>query len=125
MHAPELMRMGAKIKLKGNLAIVEGVKRLKGAEVMATDLRASVSLVLAGLVAKGNTNIDRIYHIDRGYQDIVEKLKLITFEGEQKKFKKNKTSDVTKSKHFDKISTIKNDKIKNSLIELSKLYKKK
>ena len=76
MHAPELMKMGAKIKLKGNLAIVEGVKRLKGAEVMATDLRASVSLVLAGLVAKGNTNIDRIYHIDRGYQDIVEKLKL-------------------------------------------------
>jgi len=74
MHAPELMRMGAKIKLKGNLAIVEGVKRLKGAEVMATDLRASVSLVLAGLAAEGTTNIDRIYHIDRGYQDIVKKL---------------------------------------------------
>ena len=76
MHAPELMRMGAKIKLKGNLAIIEGVKELKGAEVMATDLRASVSLVLAGLVANGKTNIDRIYHIDRGYQDIVTKLKL-------------------------------------------------
>ena len=75
MHAPELMRMGAKIKLKGNLAIIEGVKKLKGAEVMATDLRASVSLVLAGLVADGITNINRIYHIDRGYQNIVEKLK--------------------------------------------------
>ena len=74
MHAPELIRMGAKIKLKGNLAIVEGVKKLKGAKVMATDLRASVSLVLAGLVAEGVTNIDRIYHIDRGYQDIVKKL---------------------------------------------------
>ena len=74
MHAPELIRMGAKIKLKGNLAIVEGVKKLKGAEVMATDLRASVSLVLAGLVAEGTTNIDRIYHIDRGYQNIVKKL---------------------------------------------------
>jgi len=75
MHVPELMRMGAKIKLKGNLAIVEGVKKLKGAEVMATDLRASVSLVLAGLVAEGTTNIGRIYHIDRGYQNIVKKLK--------------------------------------------------
>ena len=74
MHAPELIRMGAKIKLKGNLAIVDGVKKLKGAEVMATDLRASVSLVLAGLVAEGTTNIGRIYHIDRGYQDIVKKL---------------------------------------------------
>ena len=75
MHVPELIRMGAKIKLKGNLAIVEGVKKLKGAEVMATDLRASVSLVLAGLVAEGTTNIGRIYHIDRGYQNIVKKLK--------------------------------------------------
>ena len=75
MHAPELIRMGAKIKLKGNLAIVEGVNKLRGAEVMATDLRASVSLVLAGLAAEGTTNIDRIYHIDRGYQSIVEKLK--------------------------------------------------
>ena len=63
------------IKLKGNLAIVEGVNKLRGAEVMATDLRASVSLVLAGLAAEGTTNIDRIYHIDRGYQSIVEKLK--------------------------------------------------
>ena len=59
-----------------------------------------------------------------GY-NIVEKVKLITFEGEQEKFKKNKSTDVTKSQHIDKISTIKNDKIKNSLIELSKLYKKK
>ena len=68
--------MGAKIKLKGNLAIVEGVKKLKGAEVMATDLRASVSLVLAGLAAEGTTNIDRINLIDRGYQDIVKKLQI-------------------------------------------------
>ena len=75
MHAPELIRMGAKIKLKNNLAIVEGVKKLKGAEVMATDLRASVSLVLAGLAAQGKTNINRIYHIDRGYQDIVQNLR--------------------------------------------------
>ena len=77
MHAPELIRMGAKIKLKNNLAIVEGVKKLKGAEVMATDLRASVSLVLAGLAAQGKTNINRIYHIDRGYQDIVKKTSIL------------------------------------------------
>jgi len=75
MHVPELIRMGANIKLNGNLAIVEGVKKLKGAEVMATDLRASVSLILAGLVAEGKTNIGRVYHIDRGYQDIVENLR--------------------------------------------------
>ena len=75
MHVPELIRMGAKIKLKGNLAIIEGIKKLKGAEVMATDLRASVSLVLAGLVAEGETNIGRVYHIDRGYQNIVENLR--------------------------------------------------
>ena len=75
MHVPELIRMGAKIKLKGNLAIIEGINKLKGAEVMATDLRASVSLVLAGLVAEGETNIGRVYHIDRGYQNIVENLR--------------------------------------------------
>ena len=75
MHVPELIRMGAKIKFKGNLAIIEGIKKLKGAEVMATDLRASVSLVLAGLVAEGETNIGRVYHIDRGYQNIVENLR--------------------------------------------------
>ena len=75
MHVPELIRMGAKIKLKGNLAIVEGVKKLKGAEVMATDLRASVSLVLAGLIAKNRTIINRTYHLDRGYERLEKKLR--------------------------------------------------
>jgi len=74
MHVQEMQRMGAKIRLEGNTAIVTGVERLKGAPVMATDLRASASLVLAGLVADGETVVDRIYHIDRGYQDIEEKL---------------------------------------------------
>jgi len=74
MHVPELDRMGAKIELKGNTAICSGVSRLKGAPVMATDLRASASLVLAGLVADGETRVDRIYHIDRGYDNIEEKL---------------------------------------------------
>lgn len=74
MHVPELNRMGANIKIKGNAAIVTGVEKLKGAEVMATDLRASVALVLAGLVADGDTVINRIYHLDRGYENIVEKL---------------------------------------------------
>ncbi len=70
----ELNRMGAKIKLEGNTAIIEGVERLKGAPVMASDLRASASLVIAGMVADGQTLIDRIYHIDRGYECIEEKL---------------------------------------------------
>lgn len=74
MHVPELCRMGADITVQGNSAIVRGVKKLKGAEVMATDLRASVSLILAGLVAEGETTVDRIYHLDRGYQDLVGKL---------------------------------------------------
>ena len=74
MHVHELQRMGAKIKLEGNTAIVNGINRLKAAPVMATDLRASASLVLAGLVADGETEIDRIYHIDRGYETIEEKL---------------------------------------------------
>ncbi|KAA3626163.1 MAG: UDP-N-acetylglucosamine 1-carboxyvinyltransferase [Proteobacteria bacterium] len=74
MHVPELDRMGARIELKGNTAICTGVRLLKGAPVMATDLRASASLVLAGLVAKGETRVDRIYHIDRGYDNIEEKL---------------------------------------------------
>jgi len=74
MHVLEMQRMGAEIKLEGNTAIVKGVERLKGAPVMATDLRASASLVLAGLVAEGETVVDRIYHIDRGYQNIEEKL---------------------------------------------------
>ena len=74
MHVQEMQRMGANIKLEGNTAIVAGVEKLTGAPVMATDLRASASLVLAGLVAKGETVVDRIYHIDRGYQNIEEKL---------------------------------------------------
>ncbi len=74
MHVLELQRMGADIRLEGNTAITTGVKRLTGAPVMATDLRASASLVLAGLVADGETEIGRIYHIDRGYETIEEKL---------------------------------------------------
>jgi UDP-N-acetylglucosamine 1-carboxyvinyltransferase len=74
MHVQEMQRMGAKIQLEGNTAICTGVPHLTGAPVMATDLRASASLVLAGLVAKGETVVDRIYHIDRGYERIEEKL---------------------------------------------------
>ncbi|MBT8117198.1 MAG: UDP-N-acetylglucosamine 1-carboxyvinyltransferase [Gammaproteobacteria bacterium] len=74
MHVQEMQRMGARIQLEGNTAISSGVERLAGAPVMATDLRASASLVLAGLVADGETIIDRIYHIDRGYERIEEKL---------------------------------------------------
>jgi UDP-N-acetylglucosamine 1-carboxyvinyltransferase len=74
MHVQELQRMGAKIQLEGNTAISTGVSQLTGAPVMATDLRASASLVLAGLVARGETVVDRIYHIDRGYERIEEKL---------------------------------------------------
>jgi UDP-N-acetylglucosamine 1-carboxyvinyltransferase len=74
MHVQEMQRMGAKIRLEGNTAICEGVPCLTGAPVMATDLRASASLVLTGLVARGETLVDRIYHIDRGYENIEEKL---------------------------------------------------
>jgi len=74
MHVPELVRMGADISVQGNSAIVRGVKGLTGAEVMATDLRASVALVLAGLVADGETTVNRIYHLERGYENIVGKL---------------------------------------------------
>jgi UDP-N-acetylglucosamine 1-carboxyvinyltransferase len=74
MHVNELMRLGANIQIEGNNAIVRGVDRLEGASVMATDLRASASLVIAGLVAQGETVIDRIYHLDRGYERIEEKL---------------------------------------------------
>lgn len=74
MHVLEMQRMGADIRLEGNTAISEGVRSLKAAPVMATDLRASASLVLAGLVADGETLIERIYHIDRGYERIEEKL---------------------------------------------------
>lgn len=74
MHIQELKRLGADIDVEGNTAVVHGVERLQGARVMATDLRASASLVLAGLVAEGETLIDRIYHLDRGYECIEEKL---------------------------------------------------
>lgn len=75
MHVPELCRMGANITVHGSSALVRGVKNLKGAPVMATDLRASVSLVLAGLVAEGDTIINRVYHLDRGYEKVEEKLR--------------------------------------------------
>ena len=75
MHVPELKRMGAKIKIKNNTAYVSGPSNLSGAEVMATDLRASVSLVLAGLIADNRTTINRIYHLDRGYENLEYKLK--------------------------------------------------
>ena len=75
MHVPELKRMGAKIKIKNNTAIVTGPTNLSGAEVMATDLRASVSLVLAALVADNRTTINRVYHLDRGYENLEKKLK--------------------------------------------------
>ncbi|MDP6621415.1 MAG: UDP-N-acetylglucosamine 1-carboxyvinyltransferase, partial [Alphaproteobacteria bacterium] len=74
MHVPELCRMGADIVVKGGSAMIRGVPRLKGAPTMATDLRASVSLVLAGLVAEGETMVSRVYHLDRGYERLVEKL---------------------------------------------------
>ena len=74
MHAPELTRMGANIETSGNNAIVQGVEKLSGATVMATDLRASASLVIAGLIAEGDTIVDRIYHLDRGYEHIEKKL---------------------------------------------------
>ncbi|MDA3858281.1 MAG: UDP-N-acetylglucosamine 1-carboxyvinyltransferase [Roseovarius sp.] len=74
MHAPELIRMGANIEVHGGTATVTGVDRLKGAPVMATDLRASVSLILAGLAAEGETIVSRVYHLDRGYEHVVSKL---------------------------------------------------
>jgi UDP-N-acetylglucosamine 1-carboxyvinyltransferase len=77
MHAPELARMGARIAVEGGVATVTGVARLKGAPVMATDLRASVSLILAGLAAEGETTVARVYHLDRGYERVEEKLSAI------------------------------------------------
>ena len=77
MHVQELQRLGADIRVKGNTAIISGVSRLNGAPIMATDLRASASLVLAGLVANGVTTVDRVYHIDRGYENIEEKLRAL------------------------------------------------
>ena len=77
MHIQEFIRLGAKVNLQGNTVIIEGVEGLNGAQVMATDLRASASLILAGLVAQGETVVDRIYHIDRGYDHIEEKLSVL------------------------------------------------
>ena len=77
MHVPEINRMGANLKLEGNTVVCKGVKSLKGANLMATDLRASASLVLAGLSAEGSTTIERVYHLDRGYEMIEEKFKLL------------------------------------------------
>ncbi|HLU04496.1 MAG TPA: UDP-N-acetylglucosamine 1-carboxyvinyltransferase [Advenella sp.] len=77
MHVPELMRMGADIELDGHTAVVNGVQQLMGAQVMATDLRASASLVIAGLAATGETIIDRIYHLDRGYEKMEDKLQAV------------------------------------------------
>ena len=74
MQAPELSRLGADIQVRGHEAVVKGVEALKGAPVMATDLRASVSLVIAGLVATGETVVNRIYHLDRGFEKLEEKL---------------------------------------------------
>ena len=75
MHVPELKRMGAKIEIKSKTAYILGQSKLMGAEVMATDLRASVSLVLAGLIAENRTIINRIYHLDRGYESLEKKLR--------------------------------------------------
>ena len=74
MHVQELARLGAHIKLEGDTAIVEGVKKLRGAPVMATDLRASVSLVIAALAAEGETIVNRVYHLDRGFEHLEHKL---------------------------------------------------
>jgi UDP-N-acetylglucosamine 1-carboxyvinyltransferase len=83
MHVPELARMGADIKVQGDMAVVTGVAKLKGAPVMATDLRASVSLVLAGLVAEGETMVHRVYHLDRGFERLEEKLSRVGAEVER------------------------------------------
>jgi UDP-N-acetylglucosamine 1-carboxyvinyltransferase len=77
MHVNELVRLGASIHVDGRTAMIDGVQQLSGATVMATDLRASASLVIAGLVADGETLVDRIYHLDRGYDQMEEKLRAI------------------------------------------------
>jgi len=77
MHASELQRLGANVRTQGRSAFLKGPSRLTGARIMASDLRASASLVLAGLVADGETLIDRVYHIDRGYERIEEKLRAV------------------------------------------------
>jgi UDP-N-acetylglucosamine 1-carboxyvinyltransferase len=77
MHVPELARMGADIQVRGRSAVVRGVGGLTGAPVMATDLRASMSLIIAGLAAEGETNVQRVYHLDRGYERLEEKLSAV------------------------------------------------
>jgi UDP-N-acetylglucosamine 1-carboxyvinyltransferase len=77
MHVQELRRLGANIEVEGNAAIIRGVEQLQGATVMATDLRASAGLVIAGLIARGETVVDRIYHLDRGYEKIEQKLEML------------------------------------------------
>ena len=77
MHVNEMVRLGAHIQIDGKVAVIEGVEKLSGANVMATDLRASASLVIAGLVAEGETLVDRIYHLDRGYDQMEAKLRAI------------------------------------------------
>jgi UDP-N-acetylglucosamine 1-carboxyvinyltransferase len=77
MHVNELLRLGAHIEVDGHSALIQGVEKLSGATVMATDLRASASLVIAGLVADGETRVDRIYHLDRGYDRMEAKLRAI------------------------------------------------
>ena len=77
MHVPELIRMGANIEVQGGTAKVTGVNKLKGAPVMATDLRASVSLILAGLASSGETVISRVYHLDRGYENIEKNFQIV------------------------------------------------
>jgi UDP-N-acetylglucosamine 1-carboxyvinyltransferase len=85
MHVAELKRMGADVAIEGGIATVRGVEKLTGADVMATDLRASASLIVAGLAAKGNTTIHRLYHLDRGYERIEEKLRGLGAEVERAK----------------------------------------
>jgi UDP-N-acetylglucosamine 1-carboxyvinyltransferase len=77
MHVPELARLGADIEVRGRAAVVRGVEKLNGAPVMATDLRASMGLVLAGLAAEGETQVARVYHLDRGYERLEEKLQAV------------------------------------------------
>jgi UDP-N-acetylglucosamine 1-carboxyvinyltransferase len=77
MHVPELARMGADIQVRGRSAVVRGVKEMVGAPVMATDLRASMSLIIAGLAAQGETQVQRVYHLDRGYERLEEKLQAV------------------------------------------------
>jgi UDP-N-acetylglucosamine 1-carboxyvinyltransferase len=77
MHVPELARMGANIEVRGRTAVVRGVDRLIGAPVMATDLRASMSLIIAGLIAESETQVNRVYHLDRGYERLEEKLQAV------------------------------------------------